>query len=548
MSTLLSTSIAFFLLSQSLAGAYDVHSKAPRASPREPPYTGKPEDFTTAANAPLWPYQRFVTEPDFHPPVLQITKQPTATDGLLVFAPLPFILNYPDRFAGGLIMDQLGNPIWHSPVEALGNLEVGGFEGVLKFWTGGIGGNFIDAHGFGSVTVLDKHYNQSAVFTLNDGTFKSGDSLQNKPQPSYIDIHENLLTTRGTLLVTAYNSTPYDLSSVGGPKDGWLLDSLVYEIELKTGKTIFRWSSVEHVDELPLNGSHQLHPDGTIIDGGNATHPWDYFLTNSVYPDGDGYILSSRHYWSAIRIDSKGNVTWNLNGKTGGDFKFIDQNTEPSTFSWQHHIRANRATENKDITITMFNNNNHGLDNGTAPSTGLEIYLDLQKKTARTVKRLIDPQDQLYADSQGTYEDLTDNHTFIGYGQIPKFKEFDENGKVVMDARFGVDNQVSSYRSFLINASTWSAAPHYAPKIAATHLENGTVVVSMSWNGATPDAYDSWLINATPARDRPAGSARETVPRTGFESNVTLAAGTQSVVVWASKGSKPASKPVTLRL
>lgn len=299
MYTLLATSIAFCLLSHSFVHAQNAPSRTspvgPPYAPKDPPYNGSPEDFATFANVPLWPYQRFITEPDFHPPVLEITKKPGATDGLFVFAPLPFIPNYPDRFVGGLVMDQHGNPIWHSPLQLIGNLEIS--QGVLKYWTGGVGGNMIDAHGFGSVFVLDNNYSQESVYTLNDGTFKSGDSLQNAPQTSYIDIHENLLTDRNTLLVTAYNSTPCNLSSVGGPEEGWVLDSLIYEVDRSTNKTLFRWSSVDHLAELPLSQSHQLTRNGSIIDGLNATHPWDYFLTNAVYPDGDdGYILSVRHY------------------------------------------------------------------------------------------------------------------------------------------------------------------------------------------------------------------------------------------------------------
>lgn len=534
------SAIACFIIEQALTTAEPVrHALAPRNTPANIPYTGKPEDFASFADVPLWPYQSFVTEPDFHPPVLEISKQAGATDGLLVFAPLPFLPVYPDRFAGGLIMDQLGNPIWHSPTEALGsvnNVEVGGFFGVLKYWSGGFGGNFIDAHGFGNVTILSNDYRQTRVITLNDGTFKAGDSLQNKPQPSYIDIHENLLTPNGTLIVTAYNSTPFDLSSVGGPEDGWVLDALIYEIDLKTNKTLFRWSAIEHVDELPLNNSHQLTPDGNIIDGTNATNPWDYFLINAIHPLDNGYIISVRHYWSVVALDAKGNVKWNLNGKDGGDFKLVEQSTQPSTFSWQHYVRPQDGTRDQDLTITMFNNNNGGLDNGTAPSTGLTLYLDLQKRTARTISILQDPTDIIYAVSQGTYETLPDNHTFIAYGQIPKFKEFDANGKVVMNARFGNDNQVSSYRAFLISNTSWSATPYYPPKIAVTHLQNGTVVLSMSWNGATPDVYDTWLVS--PNVNMALNKRPLSISRTGFETNMTLPLGTKLVSAAAAKGRK----------
>ncbi|KAI4117769.1 MAG: hypothetical protein LQ345_002053 [Seirophora villosa] len=519
---------AVLLVGQAVTAAENVHAEKRQNTPNP----GAPENFTAFANVPLWPYQSFVTEPDFHPPVLQISKLPTATDALLVFAPLPFILVYPDRFVGGLIMDLSGNPIWHTPPGFLGDLEISEELGALKYWTGGVGGNMIDAHGFGTVTLLDSTYREIRNITLNDGTFKAGDSRQNQPYPSYIDIHEQFITDHGTVIVTAYNSTPLDLSSVGGPKAGWVLDALIYEIDLETNQPLWRWSSVEHVDELPLNGSHQLNPDGSIIGGDNATHPWDHCLINSVDPIENGYILSVRHYWSVVAIDAKGNVTWNLNGEAGGDFELVDQDIRRSTFSWQHDVRVVDSTGDKDITISMFNNNNGGLDNGTAPSTGLTLYLDLQARTAKTVSILEDPKDIIYADSQGTFQSLPNKHTFVAYGQIPKLKEFDENGRVVMDARFGNDNRVSSYRSYLMPRSSWSATPYWAPKTATTRLEDGSVILSMSWNGATADVYDSWLIYESSGSSNPSRA----VPRTGFESNVTLAEGTRSVTAAAAKG------------
>lgn len=505
------------------------------------PALGVPANNSLFAGPPYWPYQTFVTDPTFHPPVLEITKNATATDGVFVFAPLPFTPVYPNRPPLGLIMDQSGNPIWHTPPEAVGQLEVQQLNGknVLSYWTGGVGGDFIDAHGFGVINILDTTYRQIAKVVINDGSFKSGDSLQNAPQPSYVDIHESFITPKGTIVVTAYNSTPYDLSVVGGPKDGWLLDSLIYEIDLKTNKTLFRWSSVEHIDQLPLNGSHQLNPNGTIIGGNNATHPWDYFLTNAVDPYDGGYLLSVRHYWSVVHLDAQGNVTWVLDGDitaSGGDFTRVNKTGTPPTFSWQHDVRAHNSTPGKDVTITMFNNNNNGRDNGSAPSTGLRLYLDLENRTVQTVSALEDPTDILYVDSQGTYQELPNEHNLIAYGQIAKIKEFDENNEVVMNAQFAYPNQESSYRSYLV--SNWSATPYYAPSIKTTHETNGSTVLSMSWNGATPDVYNHWIIFESADVNGAFTKPSQRVPRTGFESNATLAEGTKVVMAAAAKGQR----------
>ncbi|KAL8951989.1 MAG: hypothetical protein Q9222_002081 [Ikaeria aurantiellina] len=504
-------------------------------------------DSSLAASTPLWPFETFVTEPDFHPPVLEITKQPTATDAMFVYAPLPFTPVYPNRFFGGIIADPAGNPIYHTATLPMGQFHVQQLNGeqVLTYWTGGIGGNYVDAHGIGAIYIFDNTYKNIKNVTLNDGTFKAGDNMQNKPYPSYVDIHESLITERNTMIVTAYNSTPLDLTSVGGPRDGWVLDSLIYEFDLNTNETVFRWSSVEHLDELPLNGSHQLHPNGSIIDGGNATYPWDYFLTNSVAPLDDGYVISSRHYWSAIALDAKGNVTWTLNGVDGGDFKQVNQTEAPSTFSWQHYVHPISGTPNQTLTLDLFNNNNNGNDNGSAPSTALTLQLDLQKRTVQTITVLEDPNEAIYADSQGTYTRLPGDHRFVAYGQIPVFKEFDQDDQVVMNARFGGDNQVSSYRAFLV--SNWTATPYWDPKIATTREGNGSVVLSMSWNGATPDVYDSWDVYETRGGGVETGKPKH-VPRTGFETNVTLTANTGTVRAVAAKGDQAVRNSTTLTL
>ncbi|KAL9594819.1 MAG: hypothetical protein Q9219_006810 [cf. Caloplaca sp. 3 TL-2023] len=540
-----------WILQTSIQGLVPVQADDASLSKRAPA-PNLPANFSLFAALPFWPYRTFATDPDFHAPVLEISRNRSATDGLFVFAPLPFVPVYPDRFIGGLIMDQLGNPVWHTPNEGVGQLQVQQLNGqnVLTFFTGGLGGNSIDAHGFGAITILDNTYRQIGAVTLNNGTFLSGDSLQNAPQPSYVDIHESLITPQGTMLVTAYNSTPFDLSAVGGPRDGWILDSQIYEIDIKTNRTLFRWSSIEHVDELPLNGSHQLNPDGSIINGNNATHPWDYFLTNSINPINNGYILSARHYWSVIALDLNGNVSWNLNGDPttgdrGGDFTRINQaENGPSTFSWQHDVRPfypPGRTRSRDLTIDMFNNNNNGLDNGTAPSTALTLRLDPESRTVETVSALQDPNDILYVASQGTFQRLllpaqNNNHKFVAYGQIPVFKEFDADDNVVLTARFGQDNQASSYRSYL--TSNWSATPYYPPKAVVTREGNGSLTLSMSWNGATPDVYDGWVLyESEDIEGEEVGRVPGTrVARTGYESNATLAVGTRVVVAEAVRG------------
>ena len=98
-----------------------------------------------------------------------------------------------------------------------------------------------------------------------------------------------------------------DLSSVGGSTSGLVIDGVVQEIDIASGKVLFEWHSLDHV---PLDESHQPVP-------ASATTPYDYFHINAVSPDEDGNLLiSSRHTWTVYKLDRhSGAVIWRLGGK-----------------------------------------------------------------------------------------------------------------------------------------------------------------------------------------------------------------------------------------
>lgn len=131
----------------------------------------------------------------------------------------------------------------------------------------------------------------------------------------------------------------------------------------------------------------------------------------------------------------------------------------------------------------------------------------------------------------------------IACGQIPRLKEYDDNDRVVMKARFGQNNQVSSYRSYLV--SNWSATPYWAP---ATQEPGGNVTLSMSWNGATPDVYDSWMIYESSDVNGPLTDVSQQVRRTGYETNATLSAGTRLVTAAAGRGQEAMRQSESLQV
>ena len=491
----------------------------------------------------IWPYQTFITKPDFHPPVLEVSKTKDATEGLFFLTPSYFNSPSGPRSWAPLIMTERGDVVWHGsntsgPVSADLRVQQLDGEDVLVYWNGYISATRVAGHGMGVVKILDSSYKEMYTVGLNDGTFVAGDGVNNVAYPSYIDLHEAVITTNGTILVDAYNATPHDLSSVGGQKNGWLIDSQLYEIDIKTNKTIFKWSSLDHIAQMPLNQSY-LTENGRPVNGENATDPWEYFGLNSAIKMDDGYLISARMYSSIYALAKDGSIKWQLQGISGGDFEL----GPGAQFRWQHYVRPGYSSGDY-LFLHMFNNDN-GISkgaNGTYPSTGLSLFLDLRKRTATVVSSLIDPKDVLYVRSQGDYQPLDNNHVFLAYGEIAKMKEFDQHGDVVMDVQYGVPYDVSSYRIFL---QQWSGHPATHPLINATSSGPNSTTVYMSWNGATPDTYDSWLVYGGGSNN--SLSLVANVSRTGFETNTTIGT-TKFVQVGAAKGPRVLSKSRVIKV
>ena len=216
-----------------------------------------------------WPYQTFKTQPAFQPPQLQITRNGTPAPGYLFFAP-----GGAAHQLAPLIMTDQGQLVYHGDnYNAAFNFGTQTYndEQVLVYWNGS---RYSEpaGRGYGSVVILDRTYTPIANVTL-PGNFVTTEG------PKYstnIDLHELYITNRNTLLVTANNATQVDLTSVGGPKDGWVIDGQVYEIDIKTNEVLFSWSALNHTAEIPFTAStYPLGSEG--FNGQNQTLAWGYF-------------------------------------------------------------------------------------------------------------------------------------------------------------------------------------------------------------------------------------------------------------------------------
>ena len=296
-----------------------------------------------------------------------------------------------------------------------------------------------------------------------------------------IDVHEHQMTDRNSMVVSSYNNTQFDLTSIGGEIDTWVADSLFVEIDVETEEVLFEWRASDHVpwedSRWPLRG-HM----------GTPHLPWDWFHINSVQRVGEDYLISSRHHWAIFLISGKdGSVIWKLDGDDGGSFGSI-----PSRFRWQHHARAQNVTEH-GMTISVFNNHVNGRNGPDTQSQALAFWVPMpasKSNPPQLVRKLMNDNKRVFAATQGAYTmDLGNGNGFVGYGKIPLMREYgpaEDGSDLRWQARFGKNDAAMSYRAF---KAKWHGTPkNWDPIVAFEKVrlqKQKAPKVYVSWNGAT---------------------------------------------------------------
>jgi Arylsulfotransferase (ASST) len=452
--------------------------------------TGGTFHFTVATPAgaipsmPLNPAARvagdqlsFQTRPDLTPAAVEITKGSSRTaPGDIFITP-----QQGPTQNGAMILDPGGGLVWFQPVpkgDMAADLRVQTYQGkpVLTWWQGYSGAGI----GEGEDVIDDSSYRQVAVVRAANGL--------------YADLHEFRLTSQGTALITAYYPLYWDASAVHGAKQQIVLDSVVQEIDIKTGLVLFQWDSLDHV---PLSDSYETMPK-------SAGSPFDYFHVNSIEPAADGrLIISGRNTSAAYAIDERtGAVVWTLGGKHSS-FK-LGTGVE---FAFQHDVLVHTKGR---LNVTLFD------DGGGPPrvhsqSRAIRVRIDGKEKTATLVAQDLHAP-ALTASFEGNVQALRDGDEFVGWGQQPYFSEFDSTGRMVFDGRFVGDN--SSYRAYRY---PWTGTPGSPPDVAAL-ASGATTNVYASWNGATE--VSSWRVLAGASSG--ALQAVATAPKQGFETQIPI--------------------------
>jgi len=422
-----------------------------------------------------WPFQVFKSAP-FNPPVWEInaTGEPLAP-GLIFTTPSDFSNEQIVKQPAPQIFTDQGQLVWSGPTSNSTNFKWQYLHGepTLTFARGfsTAGGNV--GHGYVNISFLDTSYTYLNVLCPNFNLTIPG----NETFECQADIHESYITDRNTLLVTAYNATPADLTAVNGSSNGWVFDCLFFELHPKTGEILFRWSALEHV---PITESHQ-----PLRSSGSAAQPWDFFHINSVVNVGDHYLVNSRHTWTMYYLGPQGEVAWRFNGETGGDFGPLP---DGGKFRWQHHARVHNVT-NTTFDMSIFNNNNQALDNSSShPTDTLVYHLPFQPNNATPplLKRRLQNDQPLFADSQGSYQaSLSNGNQFVTFGQLPLMKEYGpavDGSDLRWTARAGPDGLTQLYRGF---KKEWHATPSYPPSLVVLPSNETQHHGYVSWNGAT---------------------------------------------------------------
>ena len=393
---------------------------------------------------------RYRSRPDLNPPAIRVLHPASAVaSGYLFLAPS----SGPGQH-GPLILDDAGEPVWFRPTgRPAMNLRAQTLHGepVLTWWEALPGGGL----GRGEHVVVDATYREVMRFPAGGG------------RPS--DLHELLLTDRGTALVTSF-----EVRRRGAR--GLTMGGIVQELDIPSARVLFEWKSLDHVAV-----SESYAPVG---------YPWDYFHVNSIDVDADGNLLvSARNTWAVYKVHRRtGAVLWRLGGRRS-DFAL----GKGTRFALQHDARSHEGGS----VVSVF-------DNGVERSRGLVLELGGRRAS---VLREYPHAPALHARKLGSVQLLAGGDVLIGWGTDPHFTEYAQDGAVKFDA--ALPHGGENYRTLRF---PWRGHPRDQP---AAVVRGGTVYAS--WNGAT---------EVTAWRAEPGGAS---VPRRGFETALPVPAGVRSV-------------------
>ena len=250
------------------------------------------------------------------------------------------------------------------------------------------------------------------------------------------NFHEFLITPRNTALILADTVRTVNLTSIGGPADQQVIDGVVQEIDIKTGRVLFEWDAAAHV---PYTDSYVPRPAAASV-------PWDWFHINAVHLDTDGNLLvGSRNTWTIFKVDRRtGQIIWQLGGKhssfteRAAPGQVLDH--DGKIFAWQHDPEAVG-----DDDYTFYDDESGG--NLLGSSRAVTVHLDLTTRVATLIRSDDQPEKQV-AQVMGNAQTTASGDLFVGWGSLPYLSEFSPSGKLLFNAQ--LPTGVHTYRAYLL--------------------------------------------------------------------------------------------------
>lgn len=443
----------------------------------------------TEASEPRGDYRRFHTEKDLSPPGIEVGTGPArrTSPGYIFLTPRAAD---PNRPSGPTILDAQGRLVWFlpRPGRVTSSLEAQTLKGKPVLTWGERGPVKTPADIFNAdpkdlfYVVADHSYNQFLrVRAIGEGIGT--------------DMHEFVITHRNTALLIGFRTVTRDLTGVGGRSNGRLIDPIVQEIDLTTGKLLLNWSAVEHV---PVSDSMFPVP--------KTTTPWEPYHANSVAVASDGNLLVSMRHTSAVyKVDRKsGKVLWTLGGKSS-DFEF----GPGARFDFQHDAQPLGGGK-----LLLFDNAATLYDRRGRFSRVKVLQLDGATHSATLVADIVHDR-PILAVSQGNARRLANGNIFVGWGNRPWFSEYTPQGQQLFDGAL----PSVAYQTYRALKGPWTGRPKTRPVVVADRTRGRTLVWA-SWNGATE--VTSWRVLGGPGETtlKPLGSGE----RIGFETRLDVAA------------------------
>ena len=348
------------------------------------------------------------------PPVTVLTKGADNGNGDIFLAP-----QSSGQYASGPeIVSITGTVLWFHPLPAgtfATDFRTQTYLGkpVLTWFQGG-------GNGGGEDVIYNDRYQQIATV---------------KPANGHLpDFHEFLITPWNTALILTDTIGTANLTSLGLSAHQQVIDGVVQEIDIKTGKLLFQWDSAGHV---PYSDSYGPLPQ--------RGRPWDWFHINAVHLDTDGNLLiSSRFTWTVYKVNLRtGAMMWQLGGKhstftiKAAPGQKLDNAGE--IFAFQHDPEALGGN-----VYTVFDDESDGQAEFSF-SRAVTISLNPAAHKATLIKSVNQPEG-LTAAATGNAQTTRNGDLFVSWGGLSYFSEFSPTGKLLFNAK--LPDGVSTYRGY----------------------------------------------------------------------------------------------------